>query len=262
MCKKIIAIAIATAVLMLAVAPANAITFGQPDGKGHPNVGLLLADTLGDGTARPQCTGTLIAPTVFLTAGHCTFSFSQRGITKVWVTFDTTFDPQTSTLIPAESFVTNSEFNPNSVFNDEGVVILSDAVQDVTPGMLPTENLLDQMREAGTLQGQMFVNVGYGVTAAYKGMPPMLVFDGVRRISKSSYGSLTQTWLHLSANNDVTDEGGTCNGDSGGPRFLGNSNLIVTVTSWGDNICRSLDMTQRLDTASVRAFLGNYVTLP
>ena len=51
-------------------------------------------------------------------------------------------------------------------------------------------------------------------------------------------------------------------GDSGGPHFLGDSNLIVSVTSWGDEICRSLDMTQRVDTASVRAFLDDYVTLP
>lgn len=55
---------------------------------------------------------------------------------------------------------------------------------------------------------------------------------------------------------------GTCSGDSGGPRYLGDSNLIVGVTSWGDGICRSLNMAQRIDIRSVRAFLGGYVALP
>jgi len=260
MCRKITAIAIVATILMLVVTPAGAITFGQPDGNGHPNVGLLLGD-FGDGTPTPECSGTLIAPTVFLTAGHCTLLFSQLGITKIWVTFDTKFDLQTSKLIPATSFATHPDFNPNTLRNDVGVVILSEQVLGVTPGVLPPENLLDQMKAAGTLQGQTFVNVGYGMTAAFKGMPPTRVFDGVRRFSTSPYGSLTQNWLHLSGNHDATGEGGTCFGDSGGPHFLGDSNLIVSVTSWGDAICRSLGMTQRMDTASVLTFLDDYVTL-
>jgi hypothetical protein len=33
--------------------------------------------------------------------------------------------------------------------------------------------------------------------------------------------------------------------------------VIVSVTSWGDAICRSNDMTQRLDIPSVLAFLAD-----
>ena len=49
-------------------------------------------------------------------------------------------------------------FDPNTLFNDVGVVILSKPVRGVTPGLLPPENLLDQMQAVGTLQGQTFVN--------------------------------------------------------------------------------------------------------
>ena len=56
-------------VLALSVLPAAAITGGELDGEGHPNVGLLIADV--DGEPAWSCTGTLIAPRVFLTAGHC-----------------------------------------------------------------------------------------------------------------------------------------------------------------------------------------------
>ncbi len=260
--KTMIAIATFVAIISLVAAPANAITFGEPDGNRHPNVGLLLGDFRGDGTPVPHCSGTLISATVFLTAGHCTLAFSELGITKVWVTFDSEFDPATSKLIPAASFATHPDFDPRTLFDDVGVVILSKPVRGVTPGTLPAENLLDQMKAAGTLQSQTFVNVGYGATAAFKGMPPTLAFDGVRRFSTSPYGDLTQNWLHLLGNPDATGQGSTCSGDSGGPHFLGDSNLIVSVTSWGDAICRSLDMTQRVDTRSVRAFLDDFVTLP
>ena len=262
MYRKFMVIAVVAMILMLVVTPAGAITFGEPDGNRHPNVGLIVADMRDDGTLTLWCSGTLISPTIFLTAGHCTNFFSRLGITQIWVTFDSEFDPQTSELVPIAGFATHPDYDPHTLFNDVGVAILAEPVQDVTPGVLATENLLDQMKESGTLRDQTFVNVGYGATAAFKGNPPALTRDGVRRFSTSPYGGLTRNWLHLLGNHDATGEGSICLGDSGGPHFLGDSNLIVSVTSWGDEICRSLDMTQRVDTASVRAFLDDYVTLP
>jgi len=57
---------------LIVVGGALAITNGQPDGNGHPEVGALLAQqAFSDGTWE-ECTGTLIAPRVFLTAEHWT----------------------------------------------------------------------------------------------------------------------------------------------------------------------------------------------
>jgi secreted trypsin-like serine protease len=260
--RQILTLTVTTMVLLLVVGYASAITFGEPDGNGHPQVGLLLGDFLGDGTPIPHCSGTLIEETVFLTAGHCTQAFTDAGVTNVWVTFDPVFDPDTSILIPAASFATHPDFDPNTLFDDVGVVILAEPVQDMPFGNLPALNLLDQMKADGTLQEQTFVNVGYGATAVFKGMPPSINFDFIRRFSTSPYSGLTQNWLHLQSNNDATGEGGTCSGDSGGPHFLDDSLVIASVTSWGDGVCRSLNMTQRIDTQSVRDFLDDYVTLP
>lgn len=65
--------------LVLTVGAAHAITFGQPDGDLHPNVGALLADHDPDSPGPDLlCSGTLIDERVFLTAAHCTAFWSPR----------------------------------------------------------------------------------------------------------------------------------------------------------------------------------------
>jgi hypothetical protein len=82
----LVGLAACAAVLALA-APTGAITHGAPDGNGHPEVGALLApQPCSDGTWE-TCSGTLISPTVFLTAAHC-----DQGVTRVAVTFDSSYN--------------------------------------------------------------------------------------------------------------------------------------------------------------------------
>ena len=61
---------------LLAAMPAHAITDGELDGKRHPNVGLMVAlDS--NGAPMSRCSGTLVSPRHFLTAGHCTYGASR-----------------------------------------------------------------------------------------------------------------------------------------------------------------------------------------
>jgi len=83
----------------------------------------------------------------------------------------------------------------------------------------------------------------------------------VRRVSTSPVSGLTRTQLVLNMNTNATGGGGTCAGDSGGPHFLEGTTTIVSITSWGDANCISLDQTQRVDIASVQEFLDDYLTL-
>lgn len=74
-------IAVLVAVLtMLVTAPAQAITYGEPDGNDHPNVGALIAEWRTPGVKEQLCSGTLISATVFLTAAHCTAYLDSLGI--------------------------------------------------------------------------------------------------------------------------------------------------------------------------------------
>lgn len=262
--KKLLVLAGVVAALT-AASPAGAITFGQPDGNRHPYVGALIAEYDPD-EAGPDllCSGTLISPTVFLTASHCTAFLESEGIgaSDVWVTFDPAYKPGQSTLIGGTYF-THPEFGfsgpgGRSDPHDIAVVVLDAPVAGVTPARLPTLNLLNTL----PLRSLRFTAVGYGTVRDVKtGGFNTLYFDGVRRFATQSFLSLTKAWLNLSMN-PSTGSGGTCYGDSGGPHFLGDSNLVVSITVTGDAPCRATDVTYRLDTASARAFLARFVTLP
>jgi len=71
---------------LVATAPASGITNGSPHGSRHPEVGALLAQQAYSDGAWATCSGTLISPTVFLTAAHC-----DEGVSRVAVTFDSSY---------------------------------------------------------------------------------------------------------------------------------------------------------------------------
>ena len=59
------------AVAGIAASPASAVKFGTPDtANAYPWVGLMVAVD-DDGNPLWRCTGSLIEPDLFLTAGHC-----------------------------------------------------------------------------------------------------------------------------------------------------------------------------------------------
>ncbi len=55
---------LALALTVLVPAPAQAIIGGHSDGTAHPFVGLVT-------DKKSFCSGTLLAPTIFVTAAHC-----------------------------------------------------------------------------------------------------------------------------------------------------------------------------------------------
>lgn len=244
--------------------PAQAITNGTPDGNGHPNVGVSLAawDADEPGVIKPFCSGTLISPTVYLTAAHCTAFLESVGLEndEIWVSFD----PEWTTSSPRihGTWYTNPAFSQRQSDPGDLAVIVLDQAASATPAQLPEAGLLDAMWRDGSIRDQAFVNVGYGTDKKTRGHGPgTFPDDEIRKVSTSSFNALTKTWLRLSQT-AAKGDGGTCYGDSGGPQFLGSSNLMVSVTVTGDAPCYATNVTYRLDTASAREFLGDFVTLP
>lgn len=253
-------------VLALQAGPAGAITYGQPDGTAHPNVGALIVDfeeEPGEEDEGPVhiCSGTLIDEDVFLTAGHCTSFLTPED--EVFVSFATDVDPIPGTLLPGTAHTHPRFGHDQSNPFDIAVVDLDSPVGGLQPADIPEVGLLNDMRAAGTLQRARFTAVGYGVHEPERGGgPPRFPYDGMRWRAVSSFSALNKAWLRLSQNN-ATGDSGTCFGDSGGPNFLGaganETDIIAAITVTGDAMCLATNVTYRLDTAAVHAFLAGFL---
>jgi V8-like Glu-specific endopeptidase len=248
--RRLITAAVLVAALS-SVSSASAITNGTADGNKHPNVGGLVADTqYSDGTWI-YCSGTLISPTVFLTAAHCADD-GQR----VRITFDTAYqdgDKTYSGTFYSDPLYNQSQSDPHDI----AVVVLDKEVKGIAPAQLPTANSLSNLSGS-----QQFTSVGYGAYEVTKGPDGhQYLYNDVRMVATGTLNSTNASWLRISMN-PSTGNGGTCYGDSGGPNFLGSTDIIAAITITGDAVCRSTNVVYRLDTESARAFLGQYVTLP
>jgi secreted trypsin-like serine protease len=104
--------------------------------------------------------------------------------------------------------------------------------------------------------------VGYGDTEYVNGPGGQTTtHPQSRNVAVGPFNSLTSAYLHLSQQTHK-GEGGTCSGDSGGPNFLGDTDVIASITVTGDTYCGSTNVGYRLDTQAARDFLDDYVTLP
>jgi hypothetical protein len=240
------------------------IVNGEPTGTAFPAVGALMYDFAGDGlTAADQlCTGSLISATVFLTAGHCVAWLPAAA--QLHVSFAPDLFATPLVAVPATSFASHPDYTHNSANpRDLAVVLLPNgATAGITPLALPPARHLDHLAARGQLRGKAVINIGYGVSATWRGRPTF-GWDGKRRQSSSPFQSLRPANLTLLMAVPATQLGGDCFGDSGGPKFLeGDASTIVATVSWGDIPCRALSVNYRLDTPWARSFLGNYLTLP
>jgi len=243
------------------------IVNGTPTGSGFPSVGALLFDFNRDGVINGNdewCTGSLIAPDVFLTAAHCVISSFTPPGSQFYVSFSPDLYATSFSFITARSYTYDPLFGHDQAnLHDLALVFLpSGSTRGMTPLALPPAGYLDQLAAQGGLVDQVFVNVGYGTSATLTG-PPSFPFDGKRKTSESAFMALQPFWLGLLMNSNATDLGGDCYGDSGGPKFLSsNLSMILATVTTGDLPCRATSWDYRLDTQSARDFLGRFVALP
>jgi Trypsin len=270
-------LAVATAVAFMTPSRVKAIVYGFVDTDNvFNNTGAFIVKSPTTGNIFPICSGTLISPTVFLTASHCTVFFEKDLVPlgyAAFVSFDNPipFGDLTSRrtrLIPVTQVVTNPNYNQSQSDPGDIAVLLVQAndTHDITPATLPPAGLFDQLAAQNELQNAVFTPIGYGLQNRVTGGGPPFFQDRnpvPRMYAFSGFNSLNQAFLRLSQN-PSTGSGGTCFGDSGGPNFFNynGARLLAAITITGDAVCRSTNVTYRLDIAPARNFLVPYVTLP
>src|SRR5262249_33857082 len=170
----ILALAVAAFVTFIAPPRVKAIVYGFVDSNNvYANAGAFIVKSPTTGNIFPICSGTLISPTVFLTAGHCT-AFFKNDLVPLGYTAFVSFDhsipfgnlttPQTK-LISALQVVTNPNFNQSQGDpGDIAVLILPVwSTNGITPATLPTAGLLSQLATQNGLKNAVFTPVGYGL---------------------------------------------------------------------------------------------------
>ncbi len=244
----------ATALAAATVAPAQAITHGQPDGDGHPYVGMMLARS--DAGAMWTCTGSLIDEDTFVTAGHCV----EAPVTSAWVWVDE------GPIVPGSApEVTGSvhlhpAYDPaDPTAHDLGVVELDTPVVLDRYAELPRVDQLDSLEPSVKTT---FTAVGYGLhrtspPQAGRQVNPMVRTVAHPRLLKINHKQTGEGSFMVSAN---ASTGGTCTGDSGGPVLLGHSDVLAGVVSYGKNhMCAGQSGIYRVDRADDLAFLHGFV---
>jgi V8-like Glu-specific endopeptidase len=231
--RTLIASLVAALVL---VSTAAAITGGRVDGNAHPYVGALVVD------GAVTCSGVLLAPTVFATAGHCTAGLAPGA--RIQVSFDSSLDPSRWSLLGGTAHTDPDYKGVGSDSHDLAVVTL-DVANAIAPARLPA------LGAAGATSSVTSVGYGYSTYSAQGGFG----YDGLRHAAESPVVGLAKALLKVS-----TRDAGPCLGDSGGPMLAGDT--VLALTSGGAKDCSGKAEGYRLDTAAARTFLGGFVRLP
>ena len=228
---------VAIVVLLVIAMPAAAVTDGELDGDRHPYVGIMVAQDA-DGNPLWRCSGTLLSSTLYLTAGHCTEPPAAH--VEIW------FDADVESGIPDNGYpltgdvggtpYVHPDYNPAAFFlYDLGVVVLDSPMPMSEYGVLPELDELDVLARRRGRQDVTFTAVGYGLQQIN---PVFVESERVRMLARPhllqiNSPGFTGDYSILLSNNHST--GGTCFGDSGGPNFIGDSNVVGGVTSFGIN---------------------------
>jgi hypothetical protein len=266
------------------VGVASAITNGQPDAGRHPYVGLLVFD---DAPGHPawRCSGSLIAPNVVLTAGHCT---DGAVAARVWFYEDVTYDNVPFPLYPyggsgsgaTEGIpYTNPKYRspenpygggnglPAFSYRDTGIVVLNEPVYMDEYAQLPAAGLVDTLKNK---TGVDFVGYGVQYQAQIPGNqvpqpPPYYRWTGPRVRMYAPSELVSGKFVHSAeymrlALNPGGGTGGTCFGDSGGPDFLGGTRTVLAVNSYVTNVnCGGVGYSARVDIPEVLEWINGFL---
>ncbi|GLG92354.1 Chymotrypsin, partial [Gryllus bimaculatus] len=183
------------------------------------------------------CGGSLISSTYVLTAAHCT-----AGITSFQVTLGASNiqTSQTGTVVQTtRNKIQHASYNPSTINNDIALLRLSTAVSSTS--YIRTIRLPRSSQASNTFQGSTAIVSGFGRTSGTSGISPSLRYASLTVISNTNcalyFGNSINSYKVCTTGASGRSP---CNGDSGGPLFITDSDGSYTqigLVSFGSNGC-------------------------
>lgn len=191
------------------------------------------------------CSGTLVAPNVVVTAGHCAGICATRVFVGPKITGP-------GPVIAVDHAVQHPQYGKNGQHNDLTVLILHSDVQGVTPRKLAPSTLIDGMsavRLVGYGYNDFNGTSGYGTRRL---VDVTVVATDCTQAANAKLGCDAGLEFIAGQLNLGKD---TCNGDSGGPAYVRDSQMnyfLAGATSRGTNVqngrpCGDGGIYERLD---------------
>jgi hypothetical protein len=260
--RRSLSVAVTTLVAIGLSVTVLAVKYGVPDEGEHPYVGLVVFSNAAN-VPQWRCTGTLISPTVLLTAGHCA---ELEGPARVW------FEENVTTALgyPTSGGYTGTAhvypgwqgglFLPDT--GDAGVVVLDSAVAGISdfPSLAPV-GFLDDLATARGTKSVLFQVVGYGLQS----VKPTLSQLRVRLkawVQLVNLGSALTDGFNIQTTNSPGrghGSGGTCFGDSGGAIFSEEGEIVAVNSFVLNENCAGSSFGYRVDNADVQEWILSFL---
>lgn len=261
------ALVVLSAVTLLQFGRAPAIVNGTPADQGeYPFMAAVYA---GSSPEYFHCGGSLVAPTIVVSAAHCVFDLLDNAILTL---------PMDVLSQKLKVFIgqTNVESDDGERLTVRRVTSFPDANLDTVPDIDLVVLELAQASQAPPIRyatpadaalypdGVDSIVIGWGATSEGGPLSDVLLEAVVPVVSdeacSSAYDGRTVPATEVCAG---FDEGGTdtCQGDSGGPMMVadGDEFVLVGVTSWGDGCARPNKPGVYAEVAAASSFIDSFI---
>ena len=229
------------------------ILYGKeaPDAEFGSVAAIVVAVTNDDKPAYyAYCSGVLVAPNVILTAAHCITDDKELPFkalfkaNKVVAIFDQNIgEPQADRIFELSSYAANPDYDSITLMNDIGLLWLkSDVPVEIAK---PQPMLTDYSALQNVISQKIPVDfVGYGMDENQVYNVRRYYTDVLNEWCSQSWCKIDDTYMPYGSVSHLIDDGGPCNGDSGGAVMVAIDEMryVLAVVSFGDETCTRYDV--------------------